>query len=450
MATKTPGPRKVAYFYDDEIGNYHYGCVATISLHSPIIFFSRLFSCPTCSLLHSFSLSPVLCHFFFPMFSFPSRYGHPMKPHRVRMAHSLVVTYGLNEQLDIYRPRMVTQEEMTQFHTDDYVHFLRNTTPDNMHEFLTQLQRFNVGEDCPLFDGLYDYCQLYTSGSVGGAVRLNNDQNDIVINWSGGLHHAKKGEASGFCYINDCVLCILELLKKYPRVLYIDIDIHHGDGVEEAFYTSDRVMTFSLHKYGDYFPGTGDVSDLGYGKGKGYAINFPLHDGMDDEAFVSIFRPIITSIMENFKPGAVCLQCGADSLAGDRLGCFNLSLRGEFCFGYMYYMYLVIILFYYIFFKNYFADKFVCLLCHLVLLLLLLLLLLPLPPSLFLFLLFLSLSLSLSLSAQAMEIVCDLSKVLDFQLLLLVAEVTQFAMSRDVGHTKLLSFWILPYQMSCQ
>ena len=254
-----------------------------------------------------------------------------MKPHRVRMAHSLVVTYGLNEQLDIYRPRMVTQEEMTQFHTDDYVHFLRNTTPDNMHEFLTQLQRFNVGEDCPLFDGLYDYCQLYTSGSVGGAVRLNNDQNDIVINWSGGLHHAKKGEASGFCYINDCVLCILELLKKYPRVLYIDIDIHHGDGVEEAFYTSDRVMTFSLHKYGDYFPGTGDVSDLGYGKGKGYAINFPLHDGMDDEAFVSIFRPIITSIMENFKPGAVCLQCGADSLAGDRLGCFNLSLRGAFC-----------------------------------------------------------------------------------------------------------------------
>lgn len=160
-------------------------------------------------------------------------------------------------------------------------------------------------------------------------MRLNNDQNDIVINWSGGLHHAKKGEASGFCYINDCVLCILELLKKYPRVLYIDIDIHHGDGVEEAFYTSDRVMTFSLHKYGDYFPGTGDVSDLGYGKGKGYAINFPLHDGMDDEAFVSIFRPIITSIMENFKPGAVCLQCGADSLAGDRLGCFNLSLRGH-------------------------------------------------------------------------------------------------------------------------
>ena len=234
-------------------------------------------------------------------------------------------------QLDVFRPKLVSQEDMTKFHSDDYVHFLRNTTPDNMHEFLTQLQRFNVGEDCPVFDGLYDYCQLYTSGSIGGAVRLNNGQNDLVINWSGGLHHAKKGEASGFCYINDCVLCILELLKKHPRVLYIDIDIHHGDGVEEAFYTSNRVMTCSFHKYGDYFPGTGDVSDLGYGKGKGYAINFPLHDGMDDESFVSIFRPVISGIMENFKPGAVCLQCGADSLAGDRLGVFNLSLRGAFC-----------------------------------------------------------------------------------------------------------------------
>lgn len=273
--------QKVAYFYDDEVGNFHYG------------------------------------------------YGHPMKPHRVRMTHHLIVQYGLSKKLDVFRPRMLTQQDMTQFHSDDYVHFLRNTTPDNMHEYLQQLQRFNVGEDCPVFDGLYDYCKLYTSGSVGGALRLMNGQNETVINWSGGLHHAKKGEASGFCYINDCVLCILEMLKKYERVLYIDIDIHHGDGVEEAFYTTDRVMTCSFHKYGDYFPGTGDVTDRGYGKGKGFAVNFPLHDGMDDESFVSIFRPVIAGIMEHFNPGAVCLQCGADSLAGDRLGCFNLSLRGH-------------------------------------------------------------------------------------------------------------------------
>jgi histone deacetylase 1/2 len=89
--------------------------------------------------------------------------------------------------------------------------------------------------------------------------RLNFGLCDIAINWSGGLHHAKKAGGSGFCYVNDIVLGILELLKYHPRVLYIDIDAHHGDGVEEAFYVTDRVMTVSFHKYGDYFPGTGDV-----------------------------------------------------------------------------------------------------------------------------------------------------------------------------------------------
>lgn len=198
-----------------------------------------------------------------------------------------------------------------------------------MHDYTRQLQRFNVGEDCPVFDGLYEFCQLYSSGSIGGAQRLNEDRADIVINWAGGLHHAKKAEASGFCYVNDCVLAILELLKKHERVLYIDIDIHHGDGVEEAFYTTNRVMTVSFHKFGEYFPGTGDVKDSGFGKGKNYAINFPLNDGMDDASYQSIFRPVIASIMERYAPGAVVLQCGADSLSGDRLGCFNLSIQGH-------------------------------------------------------------------------------------------------------------------------
>ncbi len=198
-----------------------------------------------------------------------------------------------------------------------------------MQDYIRQLQRFNVGEDCPVFDGLFEFCQLYTSGSIGGAVRLNDNQADAVINWAGGLHHAKKAEASGFCYVNDCVLAILELLKKHQRVLYIDIDIHHGDGVEEAFYCTNRVMTVSFHKFGEYFPGTGDVLDIGYSSGKNYAINFPLNDGMDDESYKKIFRPVIGKVMEVFAPGAVVLQCGADSLSGDRLGCFNLSLKGH-------------------------------------------------------------------------------------------------------------------------
>lgn len=120
--------------------------------------------------------------------------------------------------------------------------------------------------------------------NIEGAARLSRDKCDIAINWAGGLHHAKKAEASGFCYINgspflhpaqcskltdlgpitDIVLGILELLRYHPRVLYVDIDVHHGDGVEEAFYTTDRVMTCSFHKYGEFFPGTGDIKVCPY------------------------------------------------------------------------------------------------------------------------------------------------------------------------------------------
>lgn len=108
------------------------------------------------------------------------------------------------------------------------------------------------------------------------------------------MHHAKKAEASGFCYINDIVLAILELLKVHHRVLYVDIDIHHGDGVEEAFYATDRVMTVSFHKHGDFFPGTGALGDTGYNDGKYYAVNVPLKEGMDDESYKFVFEPIVT------------------------------------------------------------------------------------------------------------------------------------------------------------
>ena len=256
---------------------------------------------------------------------------HPMKPHRMKMADSLIRSYGMNEMMTEMEMTESYKEDfdMTKFHADDYIDFLREITPENVAKYSDQLLRFNIGEDCPIFDGLYDFCSLYSQGSVLGSVYLNQDISDIAINWCGGLHHAKKHEASGFCYINDCVLGILELLKRHQRVLYIDIDIHHGDGVEEAFYTTDRVMTASFHKFGEYFPGTGAIEDVGYEKGKNYSMNFPLSDGMDDEHFEYVFKPVIDEIFLRFRPEAALLQCGADSLSGDRLGCFNLSVRGH-------------------------------------------------------------------------------------------------------------------------
>ncbi|KAL0227816.1 hypothetical protein RCL1_003959 [Eukaryota sp. TZLM3-RCL] len=252
-----------------------------------------------------------------------------MKPIRIRMTHSLVLSYGLYKNMTLYRPPLATTKDLTRFHSDDYVDFLSRISVDNASSFEQMLTAFNVGDDCPIFDGMYELCQIAAGGSLAAAQKLNHGKCDLAINWAGGLHHAKKAEASGFCYVNDIVLCILELLKYHPRVIYVDIDIHHGDGVEEAFYTTDRVMTVSYHKYGEFFPGTGDLADIGVGPGRGYSINVPLMDGIDDEAYLSIFRTTMTEIMGKFRPTAIVLQCGADSLAGDRLGCFNLSMAGH-------------------------------------------------------------------------------------------------------------------------
>ncbi|KAJ2005398.1 histone deacetylase [Coemansia thaxteri] len=273
--------KNVAYFYDPDVGNFHYGP------------------------------------------------GHPMKPHRIRMTHNLVMSYELYKKMSIYRAAPATCQEMTQFHSDDYVDFLHRVTPENASQFQRELSKYNFEEDCPVFDGMFDLFSLSAGSSMEGAARLNRGLSDICINWSGGLHHAKKCEASGFCYINDIVLAILELLRHHQRVLYIDIDVHHGDGVEEAFYTTDRVMTCSFPNYGEFFPGTGDLRDIGEAKGKYYAVNFPLRDGIDDVSYQSVFKPVVRSIMEWYQPDAVVLQCGTDSLAGDKLGCFNLSMDGH-------------------------------------------------------------------------------------------------------------------------
>mmetsp|Transcript_2263 Transcript_2263/g.8070 ORF Transcript_2263/g.8070 Transcript_2263/m.8070 type:complete len:453 (+) Transcript_2263:169-1527(+) len=280
--SRASGKQRVCYFYDSDIGNYYYG------------------------------------------------QGHPMKPHRIRMAHNLLLNYGLYKKMEIYRPSPATFDELRKFHSDEYMRFLRHITPDNMGEYTKQMQRFNVGEDCPVFEGLYQFCQASSGGSIGGAVKLNKGTSDIAINWAGGLHHAKRSEASGFCYVNDIVLAILQLLKVHARVLYLDIDIHHGDGVEEAFYLTNRVMTLSFHQVGGaFFPGTGHTNDLGAKAGKNYSLNFPLLAGMDDAAYESIFKPVVDKVMEHFQPNAIVLCCGADSLSGDRVGCWNMSIRGH-------------------------------------------------------------------------------------------------------------------------
>ncbi|KAI8089694.1 uncharacterized protein BX664DRAFT_280830 [Halteromyces radiatus] len=273
---------RVAYFHDEGVGNYHYG------------------------------------------------ERHPMKPHRLTLTNHLVLNYGLHKKMEVFQPRRATDNEILEFHAPDYVDFLKRVTPDNAEEFEQVFQRFNVGDDCPIFDGIYDFCQRYAGASIEASRKLIADGADICINWSGGLHHAKKSEASGFCFVNDIVLGTLELLRYFPRVLYVDIDIHHGDGVQEAFYSTNRVMTVSFHKYnGDFFPGTGHLDEIGSSLGKYYSVNVPLRDGIDDDAYIWLFKEVMDGVMATYQPSAIVLQCGADSLGCDRLGCFNLSIEAH-------------------------------------------------------------------------------------------------------------------------
>ena len=282
---------------------------------------------------------------------------HPMKPWRLTLTKHLVLSYGLQYSMDSFEAVAAGKDQVCAFHDPDYVDFLAQLSPQTFPELCDNprfaahtppghendtviLGPFNLstspGADCPVFDGMSKYLFLYTGATLAATHQLTTQQSDIAINWSGGLHHAHRAEASGFCYINDIVLSILDMLRVFPRVLYIDIDVHHGDGVEEAFQRQPRVMTLSYHRYGPYddtghkfFPGTGDISDVGLKGtvGEHFALNVPIPSGIDDRQYKMLFDGCTGRAIEAFKPSAIVLQCGADSLGGDRLGQFNLNIR---------------------------------------------------------------------------------------------------------------------------
>ncbi|KAG2329653.1 hypothetical protein Bca52824_000833 [Brassica carinata] len=251
----------------------------------------------------------------------------------IRTTDNLIRSYHLHNDMDIFRPRLAKDSDFTQFHSTEYISFLRSVTPeyvnmayksDNVAD--TTVKLFNLDEwDTPFFTGLFEYCRLYAGGSICAADKLNRNEADIAINWSGGMHRAKRDEACGFGYVNDVVLGILELLKVFKRVLYIDIGYYHGDAVQEAFDETDRVMTISLHKHGAQR--SGYIRDYGVGKGEYYSLNAPLKNGLDDASFITLFVPLIHKAIEVYQPEAIVLQCGPDSLAGD--GRFNLTTKGH-------------------------------------------------------------------------------------------------------------------------
>ncbi len=185
-------------------------------------------------------------------------------------------------------------------------------------------------DDCGyIFPGLWPYCLAVAGASIQAAKLLCNGTASVAINFGGGRHHARKDYAEGFCWVNDIVLAILCLRKCFKRVMYLDVDCHHSNAVQEAFYYSDRVLHVSIHccERG-FYPGTGSVEETGAGKGKGYSINVPLHPGCSDDTFETVFLTVLNETVKHYAPECIVVQCGADGLSRDRLGRFNLSTHG--------------------------------------------------------------------------------------------------------------------------
>lgn len=258
---------------------------------------------------------------------------HPFKLQRNRMAYDLMDAYGLlslpNMQVRDCRP--ATDELLLSFHDPAYIARLKefSASEEPRADF-----RFGLGDaECPVFKGLYDYAAL-GAGATFEAVRLvEEDGFDIAFNMHGGWHHAHRARASGFSYLNDAVVAINWLVARGRRVVYLDIDAHHGDGVQEAYYGSDQVLTISIHESGIYFyPGTGFEDEIGEGRGRGYSVNVPLLAHADDAMYMKAFDEVAYPLIAAFNPDIIITQIGADTFRTDPLT--NLEIT-TYSYGWM-------------------------------------------------------------------------------------------------------------------
>ncbi|MDP7290227.1 MAG: acetoin utilization protein AcuC [Phycisphaerae bacterium] len=210
------------------------------------------------------------------------------------------------------------------FHTPEYLDVLPRASQG--HWDAEVFQAGLATPDTPVFLGMYDYAALAAGASLKGADLILDGEVDVAFNPSGGYHHAHADHAAGFCYINDVVLACIRLAEAGKRVLLLDIDAHHCDGVQEAFYERSDILTLSFHEYGpNFFPGTGAVDETGLGSGHGFSVNAPLPEGVDDESFAYIFGAITPGVVERFAPDVIVMELGMDCLAGDPLTHFQMT-----------------------------------------------------------------------------------------------------------------------------
>lgn len=247
--------------------------------------------------------------------------SHPLRPVRLRLAAELARSTGLLEQPNVLlaKPRMADTEQVLLFHTRDYV------------DLVERLSRTGEGlldlGDTPSFKGCFESSKLYVGGSILAADLLMEKKADHAFNPAGGLHHAHLGAASGFCIFNDPAIVVAYLKHRYQvkKMLYLDVDAHHGDGVMYGFYSDPSLLNIDFHQDGRYlFPGTGFPREMGEGQARGLKVNVPLLPRTGDVSYLRAFREIVPRMAKAFGPEVILMQCGADSHFDDRLA--NLGL----------------------------------------------------------------------------------------------------------------------------
>jgi acetoin utilization protein AcuC len=249
---------------------------------------------------------------------------HPLRPIRVKLTYELMRSKGIlqQESVEVVKPRLASREEILLFHEEDYVRLVEQYSKRGSG-------LLDMG-DTPAFKGCYEATSLVVGASIVAADEVMSGRLLHAFNPSGGLHHAHPERASGFCIFNDPAVTIAHLESKYnlKRIVYLDIDAHHGDGVMYGYYDDPAVLDIDFHESGKFlFPGTGFPDEIGKGAARGLKLNISLPPSTGDEAYLDAFQQVVPETLKTFKPEIILLQCGADGHLDDRLAHLRLTTK---------------------------------------------------------------------------------------------------------------------------
>jgi acetoin utilization protein AcuC len=255
---------------------------------------------------------------------------HPMRPVRLQYTDALLRAYAAFDDPGalVVDPRPATLEELRTFHEDFYIEVVQRLSAGEQIPG-AQMFGFSATGDNPIYEGMYEAALLSTGASVQAAELIADGVVRTAFAPAGGLHHAASGHASGFCIFNDPVVAINQLRNRGLRVCYVDIDAHHGDGVQAAFYADADVLTISVHESGRWlFPGTGDTGEIGTGAGEGHSVNLPLFPYTPDDVFIDAFDEVVIPLVRAFAPDVLATQLGVDAYVHDPLTHLALTTHG--------------------------------------------------------------------------------------------------------------------------